>query len=77
MQSISVFCAPDCSGVAVQHIPSYRVLFLPQKYESYVKAWKSSANFPALPKMSECDFGLTKDDIAELTDLLSQNNLID
>ncbi|MFD3390789.1 hypothetical protein ACE41R_15550 [Alteromonas macleodii] len=75
--SISVFVAPDNSGVAIQHIPSYRVLSLPQKYESYVRAWKSSAKFPALPEISGSEFGLSEHDIAEFMGLLSQYNLID
>ncbi len=75
--SISIFCAPDNSGVAVQCMPSYRVLLLPSRYESYVKAWKNSVNFPAMPELDGDEFGLSNDDISEFTDLLSQNNLID
>lgn len=75
--SISIFCAPDNSGVAVQLLPSYQVLFLPFKYESLVKAWRSSVNFPAMPELDGDEFGLSNDDISEFTELLSQNNLID
>tara|TARA_Y100000114_G_scaffold140687_1_gene145817 strand:+ start:915 stop:1157 length:243 start_codon:yes stop_codon:yes gene_type:complete len=75
--SISIFVAPDNSGVAIQHIPSYRVLFLPLKYEDLVKAWRTSANFPELPKLDERKFGLSDDDISEFVNLLTQNNLID
>tara|TARA_Y100001968_G_C19391826_1_gene736037 strand:- start:1081 stop:1320 length:240 start_codon:yes stop_codon:yes gene_type:complete len=75
--SISIFCAPDNSGVAIQFLPSYQVLFLPSKYESLIKAWKDSVDFPAIPELDGVEFGLSDDDISEFTDLLSQNNLID
>ena len=63
--------------MAIQHIPSYRVLFLPQKYEGLANALKSSASFPAISESDGGEFGLSEDDIAEFMGLLSQNNLID
>ena len=75
--SISIFCAPDNSGVAIQLLPSYQVLFLPSKYQSLVKAWKDSVDFPTISELDGDKFGLSDDDIAEFTDLLSQNYLID
>ncbi|GEA02378.1 hypothetical protein KUL17_12750 [Alteromonas sp. KUL17] len=75
--SISIFCAPDDSGVAIQFMPSYRVLFLPSKYQCLVTVWKDSVKFPALPELDGDEFGLSDDEISEFTDLLSHNNLID
>ena len=75
--SISIFCAPDDSGVAIQFIPSYRVLFLPSRYESFVKAWRDSVNFPATSELDAVRFGLSEHDMSEFTELLSQNNLMD
>ncbi|WP_139308987.1 hypothetical protein [Alteromonas sp. W12] len=75
--SISIYIAPDNSGVAIQHIPSYRILFLPLKYERLARAWQASVSFPELPKIGERRFGLSEDDISEVTDLLAENNLID
>ena len=77
LSSISVFCAPDKSGVAIQHIPSYRVLFLPSKYESLVKTWRDSVSFPSIPELNWGKLGLTDDDVSEFRILLTENNLID
>ena len=75
--SISIFCASDNSGVAIQFIPSYQVLFLPSKYKRLVTVWKDSVNFPALSELDGDEFGLSNNDISEFTDLLSKYNLID
>ncbi len=75
--SLVVFHAPDNSGVAIQFIPSYRVLLLPMKYSSYIKVWQSSTNFPSLPKADECRSELSDDDILEFRLLLTEHYLID
>ena len=76
MSSLSAFFATDGSGIAVQHIPSYKTLFFPQKFEALVRQWISAPESFQLLDLNQ-PHDVSDEEFSEFIELLTENNLID